>query len=163
MNFKSNKFLVVMALLPIGLVLMYVMSQKEAKPLRKLAYFGPKSYQKAADTVYHTLPTFSFVNQDDDVFTDKNINGKIIVAEYFFTTCQSICPVMNNNLERVADVFKGSNDVMILSHTVDPETDSVPTLAMYSRLHHAANKMWVFLTGKKEAVYEMGRKGYLVN
>ena len=70
---------------------------------------------------------------------------------------------MNNNLEKVADAFKGTKDVMILSHTVDPETDSVPTLAMYSHLHHADNRLWVFLTGKKEELYGLARKGYLLN
>ncbi len=160
---KSNKFLFALLFLPLGILVFYFTKGRENKPLKQLAYYGPKTYEGKSDTVYHTLPSFSFINQDGEVFTDKNITGKIIVAEYFFTTCKSICPIMNNNLEKVADAFKGTKDVMILSHTVDPETDSVPTLAMYSHLHHADNRLWVFLTGKKEELYGLARKGYLLN
>ncbi len=160
---KSNKFLFALLLLPLGILVFYFTKSKDDKSLRQLAYYGPKTYEGKSDTVYHTLPSFSFVNQNGEVFTDKNIIGKIIVAEYFFTTCKSICPIMNNNLEKVANAYKGTKDVMILSHTVDPETDSVPTLAMYSHLHHADNRFWVFLTGKKEELYGLARKGYLLN
>lgn len=91
------------------------------------------------------------------------MEGKIYVAEYFFTTCKSICPVMNDNLKRVYKEFRNRKDFLILSHTVDPETDSVPFLKQYADAHGVNDDRWKFVTGDKKKLYEIARKGYLLN
>ena len=96
--------------------------------------------------------------------TEKNYEGKIYVADYFFTTCKSICPKMANELQRVQEKFKYTNGlVQILSHTVNPENDSISVLKDYSEMIHADTKIWNFVTGDKKELYDMARYSYLVN
>jgi protein SCO1/2 len=116
------------------------------------------------DTIYHSIPPFAFINQNGETITEKNYEGKIYVADYFFTTCQSICPKMATELQRVQDKFAYTKGlVQILSHTVNPENDSVPVLKAYSEMVHADNTMWNFVTGDKKELYDIARNGYLVN
>lgn len=116
------------------------------------------------DTIYHTIPPFKFVNQEGDTVTEKSYEGKIYVADYFFTTCQTICPKMAAQLLRVQEKFEHTNGlVQILSHTVNPEADSVPVLKAYSEMVHADTKMWTFVTGDKKQLYDIARNGYLIN
>lgn len=82
---------------------------------------------------------------------------------FLFTTCQSICPIMSNQLERVYATFKTRNDFLILSHTVNPETDSVAQLLTYAKKHGVNDEQWLFLTGDKKHLYDLARKGYLLN
>lgn len=110
----------------------------------------------------HKVGTFSFIDQNGDSVTDKTVAGKIRVAEYFYTTCKSICPKLNENLSRVYAAYKGNDEVVFLSHTVDPEHDSVNALKEYSRRFDADAKQWHFLTGKKQDLYDMSRLGYLI-
>ena len=112
------------------------------------------------DTIYHTIPPFSFSNQNNEIVTEAAVRGKVYVADYFFTTCQSICPIMTKQLDRV---YKARPEVMILSHTVDPETDSAAQLLNYSKKFSADGKRWIFLTGEKTKLYELARKGYLLD
>jgi protein SCO1/2 len=136
------------------------------KPIRYLPIFGEKSYEVKngeTDTIYHTIPGFSFLNQDGDTITEKNLKGSIYVTDFFFTTCHSICPVMSSQMERVAEKFKGNEEVKILSHTVDPEIDSVEQLKAYAIKHNADSKQWLFLTGSKKDLYGIAREGYLLN
>lgn len=130
-----------------------------------LPYFGPKELAaNGEDTIYHSIASFSFVNQDGKTVTEKDYEGKIYVADYFFTTCQSICPKMATELQRVQDKFAYTNGmVQILSHTVNPENDSVPVLKAYSDMVHADNKMWNFVTGDKKQLYDMARNSYFLN
>ncbi|MFT4156172.1 SCO family protein [Parafilimonas sp.] len=111
----------------------------------------------------HTVGNFSFINQDGKTITGKDVEGRIRVAEYFFTTCKGICPVMNNNLKAVQDAFKNNNDVIILSHTVDPETDRPSVLKAYADRMHATPGKWEFLTGNKDALYKMAQQDYLLS
>ncbi len=136
------------------------------KPIRYLAIFGEKSYEAKGgktDTVYHTIPAFSFTNQDGKTITDKDYNNCIYVTDYFFTTCHSICPIMSNQMERVYEKFKGNKEVKFLSHTVDPETDTVAQLKSYAIKHNADGVQWNFVTGSKKDLYSIARKGYLLN
>ncbi len=130
-----------------------------------LQYYGEKDLaENGKDTMYHTIAPFSFVNQDGITITDKNYEGKIYVADYFFTTCKTICPKMTTELIRVQQKFAYTNGlIQILSHTVDPENDSVPVLKSYAEMVHADTKTWNFVTGDKKALYEMARKSYLLN
>ena len=151
------------ALIPAIFIFWYFASAKENKPVRTLAYFGPKNALKVNDSTYHFIPEFSFTNQYREITTTATVKDKIYVAEYFFTTCKSICPIMNTNLERVYSTFKNKTDFLILSHTVDPEVDSVSTLLTYASKHGVHNRQWLFLTGKKNVLYSLARKGYLLN
>ncbi|MDX1348984.1 MAG: SCO family protein [Putridiphycobacter sp.] len=110
----------------------------------------------------HTVSDFSFVNQYNDTITQVNIEGKICVVNYFFTTCGSICPIMNDQMKRVQTEFKSDDWLMLLSHTVWPEGDSVPRLYDYSLRYEAIPSKWWFLTGTKAELYTMARKSYLI-
>jgi len=110
----------------------------------------------------HRIDTFTFVNQDGKVITNKDVKGKICVVEYFFATCKGICPRMNENMTKVYQAYRGDKDIMILSHTVDPKKDTVATLKAYSQKYDADSKQWMFLTGDKKQLYDMARFSYLV-
>jgi protein SCO1/2 len=127
-------------------------------------YFGEKELAPNGDTIYHTVAPFSFVNQDGRTITERDYYGKIYVVDYFFTTCKTICPKMTTELIRVQDKFEYTKGmVQILSHTVDPENDSVPVLKAYSEMVHADTKTWNFVTGDKKQLYDMARNSYLLN
>jgi protein SCO1/2 len=106
---------------------------------------------------------FSFTNQDGQPFTDKNVSGKVFVAEYFFTTCQGICPHLNNNMRLVYNRFKDENGFLILSHTCNPGTDSASTLRHYADSMGVSTNRWVFLTGKKDSLYYQARQSYHID
>ncbi len=110
----------------------------------------------------HKVGDFSFINQDGDTITQQDVNGKIRVIEYFFTTCKGICPKMNENMTEVYKAYRGDQDVMILSHTVDPETDTVEQMKRYADKHEADGKQWLFLTGPKLDLYQMAVRSYLI-
>src|ERR1700749_4194938 len=118
--------------------------------------------QTVADTVYQTIPTFKFVNQYGDSITNKSLDGTIYVADFFFTTCPSICPVMHRNMLNVYNTFKSTGDVKIISHTIDPKHDSVPVLKKYADKLGVTGNTWWFLQGKKEDTYSIAEKNYLV-
>lgn len=158
---SRSQFYWLLVVFPLIFALWYIMSKKENKPLRQLAYYGQKKSGK--DTGYHKIPYFEFTNQWNELTCTKDVEGKVYVTEYFFTTCQSICPIMNKNLDKIYKQFSTRNDFLILSHTVDPETDSVSVLKNYSDLHQVRDKKWLFLTGEKSKLYELARKGYQLN
>jgi protein SCO1/2 len=106
---------------------------------------------------------FSFSTQDGKPFTEKNVAGKVYVADYFFTTCKGICPKMNNNMKLVYEEFKNENDFLIVSHTCDPETDSVAQMKKYSDSLGVNTSKWVFLTGRKDSLYNMARVSYTID
>jgi Uncharacterized protein SCO1/SenC/PrrC, involved in biogenesis of respiratory and photosynthetic systems len=110
----------------------------------------------------HKVKAFSFTNQDGATVTEKDVEGKIYVVEYFFTTCQGICPAMNENMTKVYRAYRGQPDVAILSHTVDPNTDTVEQLKRYAAKFDAEAPQWQFLTGDKHALYRMALESYLV-
>ena len=110
----------------------------------------------------HTIGNFSFQNQDNKTITQKEVKGKIYVVEYFFTTCKSICPIMNQQMKRVQLAFKDNPNFKILSFTVDPDVDTVEQLKRYANSHNAVKNQWYFLTGKKDALYGLARKSFFV-
>ena len=110
-----------------------------------------------------TLRPFSFINQDGKIITEKDVAGKVFVAEYFFTTCKGICPKMNNNMRRVYEKFKDKEGFLILSHTCDPGTDSAATLKHYSDSMNVNTEKWIFLTGRKDSLYNMARHSYKID
>ena len=136
------------------------------KPLRYLPIFGEKEYEAKngkTDTTFHTIQNFSFINQDGKTVTEKDFEGSVYVTDFFFTTCHTICPIMSTQMERVASNFKGNPEVKFLSHTVDPEIDTVEQLKAYAIKHNADSKQWMFVTGEKKDLYEIARTGYLLD
>lgn len=133
------------------------------------------------------IPPFSFVDQNGDTITPEKTEGKVYVAEYFFTTCKGICPKMNISMKRVYEQFSNEPDFMILSHTCMPEVDSVPLLKKYEQkmfrgtlvknddgsyklsqkpedsLMSYTNKKWHFVTGDKTMLYQLARQGYMID
>lgn len=112
--------------------------------------------------ISRVLP-FSFTNQDGKKITENDIAGKVFVAEYFFTTCKSICPIMNGNMMKVYDEFKNEKDFLILSHTSDPGTDSAARLKKYADSLGVNTDKWIFLTGTKDSLYRQARYSYKVD
>lgn len=106
---------------------------------------------------------FQFTNQDGAAFTDKDVANKIFVAEFFFTTCPGICPMMNDNMKQVYEEYKSNPDFLILSHTCDPKTDNPARLKVYADSLGVDTKKWVFLTGRKDSLYNMARLSYTID
>lgn len=110
----------------------------------------------------HRIGAFTFNDQNGKIFTDQDLKGKVYVAEYFFTTCKTICPKMNSQMQRVQKAFKGNEKFEIVSFTVDPDTDTVEQMKRYASAHSADPNQWHFLTGDKESLYTLARKSFFV-
>jgi protein SCO1/2 len=127
-----------------------------------LTYIIPGYARRKVSPVSFVRP-FSFTNQDGKTITEKDVAGKVYVAEYFFTTCKSICPVMNNYMKLVYNELKNENDFLILSHTCDPATDSVPRIKRYADSMGVNTSKWIFLTGRKDSLYNAARISYTID
>lgn len=114
------------------------------------------------DTIYNTIPSFSFINQKGDTITNKDFDGKIYVADFFFTSCPTICPVMKKEMIKVYQKFKGNPDVKILSHTIDPAHDTPEVLNKFAADLGVDDLQWQFVTGDKDKIYEIGQGSYMV-
>lgn len=106
---------------------------------------------------------FSFTNQDGKTVTEKDVAGKVYVAEYFFTTCKTICPVMNNYMKLVYAEFKNEDNFLILSHTCDPKIDTVAQMKKYADSLGVDTRKWMFLTGRKDSLYNTARVSYTID
>lgn len=115
------------------------------------------------DTVYQTIPSFNFINQDSTSVSQKDFDNKIYVADFFFTTCPSICPVMHRNMLRVYEKYKGNNEVMLASHTIDYKHDTPSVLKKYAEKLGIEGSQWQFLRGTRDSVYTLAEKSYLVS
>ena len=118
--------------------------------------------QKKVDPVTYIRP-FSFIDQDGRTFTEKDVAGKVFVAEYFFTTCKGICPKMNQNMKTVYTELQDKKDFLILSHTSDPENDSAAKMKQYADSMGVDTKKWIFLTGNKKELYDIARVSYTID
>lgn len=132
-----------------------------------LAFFffvfqGTDNWKVKMPTLSYVKP-FHFTNQDGQPVTDADVLDKITVVEYFFTTCKGICPKLNTNMKEVYLQFKDEPEFQILSHTCNPETDSVPVLKHYADSLKVDTKKWIFLTGRKDSLYQMARGSYLLD
>ena len=114
------------------------------------------------DTIPHRIADFAFVNQDGDVVTNSSFKNKIYVADFFFINCPSICPEMSKQMYRIYEKFLENDQVSLLSHTIDPEYDTVAALANYARLLGVNSEKWQFVTGNKEQIYDIGETSYMV-
>ncbi len=110
---------------------------------------------------YHKIANFSFTNQNGKTITQNDYTDKIYVADFFFTTCQTICPIMTNNMAEIQKEILDDGDVMLLSHSVTPEIDSVAQLKRYAIKKGVNDKKWNLVTGDKKEIYKLARKSYL--
>lgn len=117
--------------------------------------------KKVIDTVYHTIPTFSFLNQDSVFITEKNFDNKIYLANFFFTHCPSICPTMQRNMLKVYEKYKGDERISFLSHSIDFKYDAPSVLKAYAQKLGVEGSQWQFVTGSKKDIYGMA-DAYLV-
>ncbi|MDQ3292719.1 MAG: SCO family protein [Bacteroidota bacterium] len=113
------------------------------------------------DTVFHQIPDFSFTNQDSQQVTDRTFAQKIYVSDFFFSSCPTICPKMRTQMLRVYQQFKDNNQVLLLSHTLDPQRDSIAVLRDYAQSLGVSSSKWHFVTGTKDSIYAIASK-YMV-
>lgn len=105
------------------------------------------------DTLYKTIPSFSFLNQDSTEITDKTFNNSIYIADFFFTSCPSICPIMHRNMHKIYEKHKGTDELMFLSHSIDFKYDTPSVLKDYAEKLGISGKQWQFASGTKESIY----------
>lgn len=139
------------------LLLSSCIEQKE----QQLPIFGEKEIT-ATDTTYHTIGDFRLVNQDSTIVTNESLNGKVYVADFFFTSCRTICPVMKTQMLRVYKAIEDKPDVVLVSHTIDPEYDTVGLLHDYAERLGVKSSKWHFLTGDKDSIYYLAQTSYFV-
>ena len=163
--YKYRKFFIVLIVFSVVTISLFYSALKPQKtlPIYNPADVNPELVDSTIQykSKYHTIADFSFVNQNGDTITQKNYEGKIYVADFFFTTCGSICPKMTTNLEEVQKAVLNNPKVMLLSHTVFPEVDSIPVLKEYAIKHNVVDSKWNLVTGDKKEIYTMARKSYL--
>lgn len=110
----------------------------------------------------HYIPEFELITQNEESKGKNEMEGKITIVDFFFTSCPSICPVMSTEMERVDDAFRNEEDVQIYSISIDPEYDTPEVLAEYAKRHNANPEKWYFLTGEKSKIYDLARCGFIL-
>lgn len=163
--YKYRKFFLVLFVFSAITISLFYSALKPSKtlPIYNPADVNPELVDSTMQykSKYHTIADFAFVNQNGDTITQKDYDGKIYVADFFFTTCGSICPKMTANLAEVQKAVLNNPKVKLLSHTVFPETDSVPVLKAYAIKNGVVDSKWNLVTGDKKEIYTMARKSYL--
>ena len=163
---RYKVFILSMSVVSIAAILMFY---NVLKPEEKLPIYQPNmvSFQLVDSTVqhvkrFHKIKDFSLVNQNGEKVTNENYRDKIYIADFFFTTCQGICPIMKENMIILQDKYKDDNQVYLLSHTVTPEIDTKEVLKKYSLEKGVIDSKWNLVTGDKKQIYNLARKSYLV-
>ena len=163
---RYRVFILSIAVVSISAILMFY---NVLKPEEKLPIYQPNmvSFQLVDSTVqhvkrFHKIKDFSLVNQNGEKVTNEDYRDKIYIADFFFTTCQGICPIMKENMIILQDEYKDDNQVYLLSHTVTPEIDTKEVLKKYSLEKGVIDSKWNLVTGDKKQIYNLARKSYLV-
>lgn len=138
----------------IGLLLFSCVAKEE-----KLPIFGEREVV-GTDTIYHQIAPFSFLDQDSSIITNETFRDKIYVADFFFTSCTTICPKMKTQLLRVYEATNEMPDVLIISHSIDPEYDNVKVLHDFAERIGVDSKRWHFVTGVKDSIYKIAQTSY---
>jgi protein SCO1/2 len=160
----------------VGLTLRYIFSAMSKKRIFYIIFFAAlvvgfyfiisamiPEYGSPKSKPISTIQPFHFLNQDNRWVTEKDLVGKVTAVNFFFTTCTSICPEMNNNLKPVYERFKDEPDFMLLSFTSDPQRDSVPVLRHYADSLNVNTEKWMFLTGRKDSLYAAARHSFKID
>jgi len=165
-NFKPSIFI------SLGIILLFftVSCEKRTTEIKKLPIYGSREAvektdndgKTITDTLYHTIGDFSFVDQDSNFITPQTFEKKIYVTDFFFSTCPSICPKMAAQMLRVYETYENEERFKILSHTIDPAHDTVQVLKAYAENLGVNASTWHFVTGKKEDLFNMGKKNYMI-
>lgn len=162
---KTSIFsLIILLVLALALVFLVY---KFLTPQKKLPVYNPQDMNPdLVDSTLqskgkgHRIADFKLINQNGEIITQENYKGKIYVADFFFTRCTTICPVMTSNMKEVQDAFLDNDKVMFLSHSVTPEMDSVPILRAYADIKGVIDGKWNITTGDKKHIYALARKSY---
>ena len=159
-----RKIIVLFVLLLVPSIAYLILSTGKHK-IKPLSVFGPKIPLSEGDTLYHTIPDFSFTDQNGKTFGSDDLKGKIYVANFFFTSCPTICPKMQTLVKKLHDQddFKTLEDLKIVSFTVDPDNDTSQKLKQFEAEVHADGNRWKFLTGNRDSIYALAYKGYMAN
>ncbi|HEA30431.1 MAG TPA: SCO family protein [Leeuwenhoekiella sp.] len=162
---KYKKFAVIMAIL--SAIILYIIYTLLTPP-PSLPVYQPTMVDAALvdstkrfEKKFHRIADFKLVNQNGDTITQADYKDKIYVADFFFTTCQSICPIMTDHMIQIQKKIKGDNKVKLLSHTVIPEIDTVAQLKRYAEEKGVDDAKWNLVTGPKKEIYDLARKSYL--
>lgn len=147
-----------MRLLSVALAIVLFSSCKQKETA--LPIYGNRDFN-GKDTVFHTIAPFSFVDQDSATITNDTFKDKIYVADFFFTSCRTICPKMKTQMKRVYDATEKDPDVKLLSHTIDPEYDTVGLLHNYANMLGVSSDRWHFVTGVRDSIYKIAQTSYL--
>jgi len=131
------------------------------KPVERLPFLQQEI--TGTDTTYRTIPAFQFLNQDSMVVTNKDFDGAIYVADFFFTSCPTICPVMHRNLLKVYQKYKDNPEVKLASHTIDAKYDTPSRMKTYADKLGVKGTQWEFLWGTRDSVYALAERNYLVS
>lgn len=162
------RFLITAVVIIVGITVGYFILLPNSNK-KKLPFYNPTDLKaEMVDSSLlrkgygHKIGEFSFQNQENKTISLSDVKGKVFVAEYFFTTCGTICPKMNQQMTRVQKVYSDNPDFKILSFTVDPDIDDVKQMKTYADNHGANPNQWYFLTGKKEELYGLARKSFFI-
>ncbi|WP_299258709.1 SCO family protein [uncultured Aquimarina sp.] len=165
--FAKYKFFAVVLFILSAIIISIIYSI--LKPKRVLRVYEPDmvSIELVDSTVqhvrkYHKIADFSLLNQNGEKVTQEDYKNKIYITDFFFTTCQTICPIMTGNMKTIQEELESDSEVLLLSHTVIPETDDVPQLKKYALEKGVDDKKWNLVTGDKKHIYDLARKSYLV-
>ena len=167
LRFFSNykPFAIVLLVLSIVIVSIFyqILKPREVLPIFQPAQVNVELVDSTIQHVkkYHTIADFSLINQNGKTVTQDTYNNKIYIADFFFTTCQTICPIMTDHMVILQNKLKLDPDVMLLSHTVTPEIDSVAQLKNYALNKGVLDSKWNLVTGDKKEIYQLARKSYL--
>lgn len=146
-------------MLPVLLVaIVSILESCKTKEL-PLPIFGERKVVNG-DTLFHRIAPFAFVDQDSAVVTNDTFRGKVYVADFFFTSCRTICPIMKTQMLRVYEATRDMSDVQIISHTIDPEYDTVALLRDFAKRLGVASGRWHFVTGVKDSIYKIAQTSY---
>ena len=159
-----SRMIFIVALAVIGLA----SCEEEQQAQKKLPFLGQKQIVErmegesaTTDTIPYTIPAFKMVNQEGDTISEESVDGSIYVADFFFTSCPTICPKMKQQLLRVYEKFEENPKVKILSHSIDPRHDSVSVLKNYADKLGVSAPKWHFMTGEKDSIYSLA-KAYMI-
>lgn len=164
--FKEYKFFALFMFILSAIILAIMMNVLTPKKVLPIYQPSMVNYEMVDSTIqyqskYHKIADFSLTNQNGETVTQADYEDKIYVADFFFTTCQTICPIMTDHMVQIQKATQADNDVMLLSYSVTPEIDDVAQLKRYATEKGVIDEKWNLLTGDKKQIYELARKSYL--
>ncbi len=161
---KTQKVVILFSILLLP-SLVYLFFNTGVNNFKTLPIIGPKILEEGSttDTIYHTIPPFEFINQNNELVSSEFYKGKIYVADFFFATCPTICPKMAVHMRELQKHFYDVKDFKLLSITVNPEHDTPEVLNDYAKQVHAMDSVWNFLSGDKDKIYQLAYEGFLAN